>query len=911
MHHNLKCKPAPVARKAVSLFAASTLVATLVTFLPIGRAAADVDFAAQTTPAYLTLSANHSSVVEGSQVQGGAPFFVITATLRDPAAAAIQFDLIATGGAAGTDFQAIDPISIAIGETTGTTNFAPIDDKKKGDKTITLDAEIPNTIVTPVSIEIIDNETNLLAVNTENLHVGRTSTQSYQVRLKKRPTGTINVTAKTRQVANLENNGMHGEINFSGQPTAGLVFNTSNWSAWQQVNVTGATLGSIYIDHELSSASDPELSAGVSTVGGGVLVNVYDFSESQFIEMPTKVELAEGKSAVVTVNLVDHLDRTITASSGLSIDLDYEFGHRLKASDISSMPSSLTFASGASSASFTIQAVEIAGPIVVPTSIEEVEPDTRSLIISASTSTSGWQVSKRSTLVDVVKRKRHVIMPRNVSVEEGQGAVVTVTLGEPAPTAGLTVKLSYIIGNGVEASDVSTKPSRLTFAAGATSASFTIQTVESETPAGEPKRSTRRGFIVSAFLTPPTNTDDWIVLQARRATIVTIYESEETILMPAQVDVVEGTDGVVTVALGGTAPTSPVVSIALSYEYSGFEGGIVASDLTAAPSTLTFAAGAREGSFTIETADNSEASTQRVRTFLVHATTSTSGWEVDKSFRTTIVNFIDDEAAAVDVGGGGSEDEQGDGDGDGGGGGGGGGGGAVVPIPPPVDTGDTGDTSPDTMPDPDSTTERDRHPSCEPDFEPTSLPFTDVAATSDIYADVACILALEITTGTSATTYTPEGSVTREQMGAFLSRFYATVTGETAPVTSPYPFGDVDMSSFAYEHIGRLHHLGITTGTSQPPDPPLYSPDRLVTLEQIAAFLSRIYTKVEGAPAELADTFPFTDVDQSSFAYDDISRLFRLGVIEGNDSNTYEPKSIMSRSQMAGFLARLYRALTG
>ena len=48
--------------------------------------------------------------------------------------------------------------------------------------------------------------------------------------------------------------------------------------------------------------------------------------------------------------------------------------------------------------------------------------------------------------------------------------------------------------------------------------------------------------------------------------------------------------------------------------------------------------------------------------------------------------------------------------------------------------------------------------------------FTDVADTSFADADITCIKALDITTGTSATTYSPANPVTREQMAAFIAR---------------------------------------------------------------------------------------------------------------------------------------------
>ncbi len=53
----------------------------------------------------------------------------------------------------------------------------------------------------------------------------------------------------------------------------------------------------------------------------------------------------------------------------------------------------------------------------------------------------------------------------------------------------------------------------------------------------------------------------------------------------------------------------------------------------------------------------------------------------------------------------------------------------------------------------------------------------------------------------------------------------------------PHPFGDVGVSSFAFGDVGCLYGLGVTTGVGGG----LYGPDRVVTREQMAAFLARLY----------------------------------------------------------------------
>ena len=189
---------------------------------------------------------------------------------------------------------------------------------------------------------------------------------------------------------------------------------------------------------------------------------------------------------------------------------------------------------------------------------------------------------------------------------------------------------------------------------------------------------------------------------------------------------------------------------------------------------------------------------------------------------------------------------------------------------------------------------------CEPPVTPTH-PFSDVEKDSFAYDAVACIFLLGITTGTTPTTFSPNEYVTREQMASFMARIYQAVTGSEAPVVST-PFTDMPSDSFAHDDIGRLYGLGITTGSS----PTTYSPYWYVTREEMASFLARLYRAVYGqdAPVELT---PFFDVPLDSYAYDDIGRIYGLGLTTGTTTTTYSPNLYVTRESMAAFLARFHQ----
>ncbi len=184
-------------------------------------------------------------------------------------------------------------------------------------------------------------------------------------------------------------------------------------------------------------------------------------------------------------------------------------------------------------------------------------------------------------------------------------------------------------------------------------------------------------------------------------------------------------------------------------------------------------------------------------------------------------------------------------------------------------------------------------------------PFIDVPVTSFAQGDIGCIQALGVTGGTSLTTYNPSGTVTREQMAAFIARLYRTITGQPCSNTT-LPFIDVPLNSFARGDIGCILDLGVTGGTSLT----TYNPSGTVTREQMAAFIARLYRTITGQPCS-STAIPFVDVALNSFARGDIGCILALRVTGGTSSTTYNPSGTVTREQMAAFIARLYRTIAG
>jgi hypothetical protein len=109
----------------------------------------------------------------------------------------------------------------------------------------------------------------------------------------------------------------------------------------------------------------------------------------------------------------------------------------------------------------------------------------------------------------------------------------------------------------------------------------------------------------------------------------------------------------------------------------------------------------------------------------------------------------------------------------------------------------------------------------------TDHPFTDVVAAYQ-QDPVSWLAENEITTGTTATTFSPDDTLTRGQMAALMYR----AAGE--PAAAPTTFGDV-VKDWQLKPVGWMEAEEITTGTT----PTTFSPEDPVTRGQFAAFSYR------------------------------------------------------------------------
>ena len=112
----------------------------------------------------------------------------------------------------------------------------------------------------------------------------------------------------------------------------------------------------------------------------------------------------------------------------------------------------------------------------------------------------------------------------------------------------------------------------------------------------------------------------------------------------------------------------------------------------------------------------------------------------------------------------------------------------------------------------------------------TDNPFTDVSADAYYYKAVLWAVEQGVTFGTTATTFSPDATVTRAQTVTFLWR-----AAESPKSSAENPFVDVAADAYYADAVLWAAQQGITSGTSAT----TFNPSNDCTRAQIVTFLWR------------------------------------------------------------------------
>ncbi len=212
----------------------------------------------------------------------------------------------------------------------------------------------------------------------------------------------------------------------------------------------------------------------------------------------------------------------------------------------------------------------------------------------------------------------------------------------------------------------------------------------------------------------------------------------------------------------------------------------------------------------------------------------------------------------------------------------------------------TGAPSTPTEPtEPTTPSEPEEEPTVTPEDKPQTPekpanPFKDVANGVYYFDPVLWAVENNITSGTSATAFSPDLSCTRGQTVTFLWR----AAGCPTPTLTENPFTDVKPGSYYYDAVLWAVEKGITTGMSET----TFAPDATVNRAQTVTFLWRSADKPEVTAAN-----PFADVKAGEYFEKAVLWAANENITTGTTETTFAPNSECTRGQIVTFIYRHFK----
>lgn len=145
--------------------------------------------------------------------------------------------------------------------------------------------------------------------------------------------------------------------------------------------------------------------------------------------------------------------------------------------------------------------------------------------------------------------------------------------------------------------------------------------------------------------------------------------------------------------------------------------------------------------------------------------------------------------------------------------------------------------------------------------------------------------------GVDTNHYAPNKAITRADFAVIAVKalgFFDVKAGTNA-------FNDVPASKYYAAYVDKASELGLVTG-----DQGKFRPDAAITREEAAAILMRVYAYVNSTSAPALEGKSFDDISlASNWARESIEAAKMLGLVNGKGGNRFEPKSNVTRAEIA------------
>ena len=183
-----------------------------------------------------------------------------------------------------------------------------------------------------------------------------------------------------------------------------------------------------------------------------------------------------------------------------------------------------------------------------------------------------------------------------------------------------------------------------------------------------------------------------------------------------------------------------------------------------------------------------------------------------------------------------------------------------------------------------------------------TLPFTDVSEGDWFYDPVCYVYEHGLMTGTSATTFEPNTSLSRAMLVAVLHRL------EGSPQASAGDFSDVADGDWYAQAVNWAASVGVVNGF----DDGTFQPNAAITREQMAAILCN-YAQYKGFDTSTSgDLSTFTDAASvSDWAKESVEWAVGSGLLGGYEDSTLRPQGTTTRAEVASVLQRALGNVAG
>lgn len=183
-----------------------------------------------------------------------------------------------------------------------------------------------------------------------------------------------------------------------------------------------------------------------------------------------------------------------------------------------------------------------------------------------------------------------------------------------------------------------------------------------------------------------------------------------------------------------------------------------------------------------------------------------------------------------------------------------------------------------------------------------TLPFIDVHPGDWFYDPVCYVYSQGLMTGTSATTFEPNTSLSRAMLVAVLHRL------EGSPQASGGDFTDVADGDWYAQAVNWAASVGVVNGF----DDGTFQPNTAITREQMAAIL-RNYAQYKGLEVTASGSLStFTDAASvSDWAKESVEWAVGSGLIGGYEDSTLRPQGTTTRAEVASVLQRALGNVAG